>query len=398
MTKLDEAWTTYLEDVETMRQMFLNEPIVKDNPKQQASAINLVHQTAALSYNLIVAPRADHPVFLLQHFVEPFIYPGHLPCPDFAYRLLIVNGKRQWRVFGKRNSSHWTDIQVSPGFWGHPKFKVLGNYDFDKDFHIEPDGSFEIFMGPGKSPGHRNWIELEPDVEECSLLIRQAHYRWGKEVSIEFNIEPADDTPPRSIVLDEDEMIRRLDLAGKFCTYTTKMWQGPTSRRVLKYVGLNEFIVRYGDKTRGSNPLAQYGQCIFELKPDEALIIEAPVPNAPYWSVHMGNYWWETLDFTRHKSSINGAQAVIDSDGKFRAVVAHQDPGVPNWLDTIGWDTGLALMRWYRADSELTLTTKVVKFAELSQHLPADTPRVTQAERKDELSRRHYGTLRRLGY
>ena len=40
-----------------------------------------------------------------------------------------------------------------------------------------------------------------------------------------------------------------------------------------------------------------------------------------------------TVDWVNRQSSLNDAQAHIDSDGRFRAVISQQDPGVPNWLD-----------------------------------------------------------------
>ena len=46
-----------------------------------------------------------------------------------------------------------------------------------------------------------------------------------------------------------------------------------------------------------------------------------PRPTALYWSVSLGNYWWETIDYANRQSSLNGHQAVVDDDGVFRAVV-----------------------------------------------------------------------------
>ena len=149
---------------------------------------------------------------------------------------------------------------------------------------------------------------------------------------------------------------------------------------------------------RGASPLAQYAQGVFEIADDEALIIETDNPRARYWSIQLGNWWWETLDYSHHKSSINGSQAVIDGDGKFRAVLSRRDPGVTNWLDPIVWNTGLMLIRWYRADSDIAVNTRKVPFAELARHLPTDTAHTSSAERKDELRRRRQGTLRRYGY
>ncbi len=51
-------------------------------------------------------------------------------------------------------------------------------------------------------------------------------------------------------------------------------------------------------------------------------------------SYSLGNPWWETVDYARHQSSLNGHQAVVDDDGTLRVVIAHKDPGVANWLDT----------------------------------------------------------------
>ncbi len=77
--------------------------------------------------------------------------------------------------------------------------------------------------------------------------------------------------------------------------------------------------------------------------------------------------------------------ATLSSDGKFRAVIALEDPGVPNWLDPAGYTEGGIYGRWYDCDSEPLPTLKRVKLAELRDHLPADTPVVTPEERAEEL-------------
>ncbi len=200
------------------------------------------------------------------------------------------------------------------------------------------------------------------------------------------------------VVTDADEVIRRLDLAGRMMRHCVSIWTAPASRRLLRHTAKNAFVVRRGDGGRGASPLAQYAQGVFEITEDEALIIETDVPAAKYWGIHLGNWWWETLDYSRHKSSINGSQAAIDSDGKFRAVLCRRDPGVPNWLDPIVWNTGLMLIRWYQADAALEVTTRKVPFSELERCLPSDTARISAAQRNDEIRRRHRGTLRRYGY
>jgi len=392
---LDEAWKKYLEDVEDVRQMFLKEDVIQHHPQTEGAAISLLHQTMALSYNMVMAPRQDYPFFYLQSYLDPHVYLGHLPCPDFVYRVLFLNGARTWRIWGKRNTSHWTDIQVHTGFWGEPGYTCHANYDID-DFAIAADGSYEIVASA--EPNEGNWIRLDPGSANNTLLIRQATYDWDNELPSEFNIEPLDDKPASPIVLDNDEVIRRLDLAGRMMKHCVSIWTAPASRRLLRHAERNSFVVRQGDGGRGASPLAQYAQGIFDITDDEALIIETEVPRAKYWSIHLGNWWWETLDYSHHKSSINGFQAVADSDGRFRAVIARLDPGVPNWLDPIVWNTGLMLIRWYRADSELRVATKKVALEDLHRHLPAGTRKVSPVQRMDEVRGRNQGTLRRYGY
>ena len=134
----------------------------------------------------------------------------------------------------------------------------------------------------------------------------------------------------------------------------------------------------------------------FDLDPDEALIIEVRPANAHYWSVHLGNFWWESLDYADHLTSINGHQAVVDRDGVFRAVIAHRDPGVANWLDTTGYLTGPMLFRWVVSDSAPDPTCTLVPHDRIWDHLPASTLTVSPDERAATIARRRAHVLRRF--
>ena len=110
----------------------------------------------------------------------------------------------------------------------------------------------------------------------------------------------------------------------------------------------------------------------------------------------MGNFWWESLDYAYRHTSLNGFQAHLDPDGRFRAVVAHRDPGVANWLDTCGHARGPMLFRWIVADHAPEPTCTVVPFAEVHQHLPEGTRTVSPAERQAIIATRRDGVLRRF--
>ena len=62
---------------------------------------------------------------------------------------------------------------------------------------------------------------------------------------------------------------------------------------------------------------------------------------------------------------INSSQAVYRDDGSFQLVVAHEDPGVPNWISTAAHEHGTMGLRWVLAESHPEPRTRVVKLSDL---------------------------------
>ena len=135
----------------------------------------------------------------------------------------------------------------------------------------------------------------------------------------------------------------------------------------------------------------------FELNPDEALIYETEIPSkCRYWNVQLNDTLWAAIDYTNRQSHLNGHTATLDKDGKFRAVIAASDPGVPNWLDSAGYAKGTLLGRWTNCSSSPIPTLTRVKLAEVRKYLPAETPIVSEEARDAAIRLRRKGAqLRR---
>jgi hypothetical protein len=74
----------------------------------------------------------------------------------------------------------------------------------------------------------------------------------------------------------------------------------------------------------------------------------------------------QTYDYLNRQVSLNRKQTHLEPDGSFRMVIAHQDPGVPNWLDTEGRPFGLVFWRFMLPEGEIeTPQAKLVPLAEL---------------------------------
>jgi hypothetical protein len=100
-------------------------------------------------------------------------------------------------------------------------------------------------------------------------------------------------------------------------------------------------------KASGANPRTHFQEAYWELDADEVLVIDIDeMPQCSSWSVGLTNAWMESLDFRFFTVNLNSASAVYDTDGSLRIVVAHTDPGHPNWLDVAGHRHGAMLWRW----------------------------------------------------
>ncbi|WP_419925356.1 hypothetical protein [Candidatus Poriferisocius sp.] len=113
------------------------------------------------------------------------------------------------------------------------------------------------------------------------------------------------------------------------------------------------------EESETPHPDTSYNYGYFDLGPDEAWIIEFEPPECEYWNIQLGNHWLESLDFEYYQTNLNHHTAAVEDDGSVRVVVARQDPGHPNWLDTAGHARGGLALRWVGADNEPEVRCRV---------------------------------------
>lgn len=116
----------------------------------------------------------------------------------------------------------------------------------------------------------------------------------------------------------------------------------------------------------GGDPNICYYHSYWQLGPEEALVIEVTPPECRSWNFQLDNHWMESLDYRYFRVTINKHTARYEPDGALKIIVAHEDPGHPNWIETTGHRQGTMCFRWIRADAHPQPVCRVVKLSELS--------------------------------
>lgn len=324
----------------------------------------------------------------LGRMVETFLSWG-IDNPDCIYLYASVRGDATYRISGNRGTAHHFDIQLQRGHFAiAPDFGVITSLN-SSDLQVAPDGSIEIVISPEAHGG--NWLRSAPDAQW--FLIRQYFYDWERERPADLVIQRdgAEYPPPP---LRTDQIAARLQRLIQWCDVGCGYWDLRARQSLNTPPNSCPFQAVADGEWGGLKGLA-YGLGNFRCQPDEAVILEVRPPRCHYWSFGLGNFYWESLDWTRRQTSLNERQARLDSDGIFRAVIAHSDPGVPNWLDTQGHTWGTINGRYLLTDASPEPLLHTVKLANVRAALPADTPSVSPAQRSEMLRRRERAAHRR---
>ncbi|MCJ2188522.1 DUF1214 domain-containing protein [Novosphingobium beihaiensis] len=293
------------------------------------------------------------------------------PNADTVYKMAAVDPTQAYRISGKAGTIPFAVIaQVAPGSNNRPHLDLA-------TLKVDKDGRFSVLLAGDKPESYTgDFWKLEPGTHR--LMMRFMSADWGHETDPVVTIERVGALMGRPRP-SAQELTARLNGLSRAVAYLAPMFVG----RVEELAGegyVNRFKVMVPPE--GALESQFYYDGVFDLKDDEALIIESDVPEScRYRSLILTNELYETIDWTNNHASLNGAQAAPDPDGKLRVVVSAKDPGVKNWLDTSGYPRGIIQGRWTGCSSHPIPTLTKVKFRDILKSLPADVAKVTPEQR-----------------
>lgn len=288
---------------------------------------------------------------------------------DAIYFDASVSADHAYRITGKMAGSVYVSFTIEAGGAGGDFPKRTAGVLNDTEFDVDSDGRFEIFVGgPAKE---RNWVALAPDASR----VTSRHY---------FELERSPAVPPIPDVALAIELVE--PVAPLAPPSDASVAEG--LRRVTRYIrsrsleqskpgeaGQPAFVSREPNAfpppvPPGDHALAaadaSYSMAPYVLGPEEALVMTGRWPDCRCANVTLWNRHLQTYDYAHRQVSLNRAQTRVDPDGSFRIVIAHRDPGVPNWLDTEGRPFGMVFWRYFLPVGDIdTPQASVVQFADL---------------------------------
>lgn len=391
---VDKEWRSYAEPLLSIGEHVA--PSIGDpsDPQQRLEMYRQIFMTTSMAYLALFPQDAEHPDFWP---IFNNAYALGSANPDDAYAIAPIDGKGVYKIAGVRGTVRLIDFQIGSGQF-YPRGQggmapTFHNYDID-DLHIhQKDGAFEVVLSAARPAGWKgDWWQIDP--RSTYVMVRQIAYDWQREVDGRFGIERLDRPAirPRPSVEQLQRDLRQV-------AESAETWVKLPIGRQRSYVAdglVNKVVVRDLSAQGGFTQKQFYVEGLIDIADDEALIYETTVPrHCRYWNITTDDNLWNIVDYVNRQSSINGRQARIDKDGKFRAVVSAADPGVPNWLDTGGYKQGSLFGRWLQCDGQPTPSVTKVKLAEVRKYLPADTPTITAEQRDASLRLRRNGAQMR---
>jgi hypothetical protein len=385
--RLKASWDNFCDQLKSAGDLvFRDTTPVQDIDR--AKGFRLLARNIALGLQFHVENNnPDFPELL--HYFDPLRKQGG-DNTDALYVGAPINGENTYRITGQRGSARYfavTVLEDGATPWGGA---VVGSL-IDSDIAVEHDGSFAIVLSPQEHPG--NWIRTTPG--SWRVTVRQFFADWENELPMVARIDRLGDLE-HDPAFTPAQLEQGLSSAAAWVRDSTHYWATMLDKwqaqpnRFLSYRQLDDNAI---DATPGGEPLI----CYWQVPADEALVVRVTPPQARYWAAEFGNYWWETMDYRYRLCSTNCHHAVLEDNGELLLVVAHQDPGVPNWLDPSGHEEGYITVRWIGAAHYPVPDCVQMKRDVLYDYLPNGVKKMPPDARREQLAGRRRGVIRRFG-
>lgn len=368
-----EAFQEFLEFVSTVDKEFLSESRMVTEPADIAEGQHMLLHLLKVGLDAWVDNDASRPRFALQ--ASPVMKWGG-EGPDNPSHCAPLDPQRRYRITGRLNKEAYISYTIytgkREGDWNDGVISAINHTEFTLDEH----GNYEITIEPEATEGA---LHMEAGKPNCVI----ARHYWEEEftalskpeyvaeLDIECLVEPGFPRPLAPAALAD-----KLKAAETFIRGQTLDRPLPGQAESPSWFSMvpNELPQpeRWVPTEGGGAGAIDNAYCagLTILAPDQALIVDGRWPECVYANVCFWNRYQQAIDYRYRPGSLNRKQMQLNSDGSWTFVLAHQDPGTPNWIDTEGHMVGSLYFRYLLSDGDIEQPRcRVVAFDEVASQI-----------------------------
>ena len=335
-----QALLDFEELLSATREMVLNDARTE---QEAAEGMRWLLRAVAMSVEVAADANPQRPYF---QRMDTLVRKVGGDNPDAEYEFAAIDGQYDYKITGNIGSVRYLGFTFNAGQGTTPRRQFA--YLSDKTLELDQDGNFTLILSQEPTDISGQWVQIPDDAS--GILVRQYIANRKKEELPTLNIEVLGSPIQFSPVTDQEIADAIISTSYAFLSLTT------LHQRVLPELmeKTNVFIEATSDSLggaiSGNDNLYMIGS--YQLADDEALIMLVQPPKTRYWNIALESRWHETADYLHRPTSMTLDEVNYNEDGSVEFIVAHKDPGHPNWLDTSGHNFGFITLRWLDAMDE----------------------------------------------
>ncbi|MEW5683725.1 MAG: DUF1214 domain-containing protein [Pseudomonadota bacterium] len=282
----------------------------------------------------------------------------YMDNPDCLYWVAEIAGGGRYRIDGTARHAAFTSVNVYAG--QGLEAQTVARITSD-DLECDAEGRFTLTLGGDEARAEGQWV---PVPDGANMVWVRQFYDDPARMDGDCRIVRLDPVPPPPAI-EAHRFAKRLKTTGLTLDRAAKVLARSGAQETDAANEIREWSEMQGGAVY-TEPGIHYQRGAWRLEPGQALVIEGTAVQARHWSVLLYSRFLNSLDYRNRQVSLTGPRVSQEEDGRYRIVIAGEDPGVPNWLDTEGRPYGLFVIRWLQpAETPRLPTARVVAIAEL---------------------------------
>lgn len=361
------AWGRFLDHLRQAGEI-VNGPLGAQNERERAEGHrHLLRLTSIASEMLLEKGDTDHPEFIRWMNAHRKMLGDN---PHTIYDVAIIDPATTYAIRGRLGDHSYLGVCAYGTAEGGAR-RIVGNVD-DSELAAGEDGAFEVWVAPEDSPHVPDGavvLTVEPDATD--VLVRQYFHDPTTQSEARYTIRAVPDPGP-SRPLTEGVLVRRLDAVGAYVRDIVEVEATLSTLMATATPGLlrhgDDYTDMVGDdapppidptvvaKAMPSPSIQYSGSWVDGLGEDEQVVVSGTVPECRYFSIQLLNRWMESGNWADFRVFVTDRDLGIGPDGRFRAVIAHTDPGDGTWIDTNGWTSFSIAVRALGAEDPMEIS------------------------------------------